>query len=72
MKKYQRFLAVACTFLMVASFSGCASTGILPPQYIGNERQSYGRIGSVVARYQPQVAIMLKELFLLLPQRTLL
>jgi hypothetical protein len=63
---------VACKFFMAASFNGCACTGILPPQYVGKERQSYGRIGSVVARYQPQVAIMLKELFLLLPQRTIL
>jgi len=57
MKKHKRFLAVACVVFMAVSFNGCASTGILPPQYVGNERQNYGRIGVVAARFQPQVKV---------------
>ncbi len=57
MEKHKRFLAVACVFIMAASFNGCASTGILPPQYVGNERQNYGRIGVVAARFEPQVKV---------------
>lgn len=57
MKKHQRFLAVACAFIMAAFLNGCANFSIIPPQYVGQERPNYGNIGVVAARFQPQVKV---------------
>jgi hypothetical protein len=57
MKKHQRFLAMACVIIMAASLNGCASFGVVPHQFAGQERPNYGHIGVVAARFQPQVQI---------------
>jgi len=57
MKKSQRFLAVACAFIMAASLNGCVGFSNIPPQYVGKERPNYGHIGVVAARFQPQVKV---------------
>jgi len=54
MKKFQRFLAVACVFITAASLNGCAGFSNIAPQ---KERPNYGHIGVVAARFQPQVNV---------------
>jgi hypothetical protein len=57
MKKHQRFLTVACVVIIVASLNGCAGFGVVPPQFEGQERPYYGRVGLVAARFQPQIKV---------------